>query len=336
MLYAAYLIPLWAIIVIIGPLAIACLVLTVLRRGQRVAWLRRLAMVLLLGVVAARPATPIAGEQTQRMNANVFFVVDRTGSMNAEDYDGDKPRLDGVKSDMRQVMDMTKGSRYSIIGFDSTAASQLPLTTDAGAAEAWIDTLSTESTAYSRGSNVDRPLNILVRSIAEAKEEDPDSSVLVYFLSDGENTDGKDSGSFAPAAQNIDGGAVLGCGTAQGGRMKTVGGSEDGTYIRSGGSDALSKIDEEQLRTIAEQLGIPYLHRTAPDESLESSMEGITLRAVPAVRTGQAPTFQDWYWVAAIPLAVLMIWELGELTYRLPRRTDRSELVGSIQQGGPR
>src|SRR5699024_12869488 len=97
------------------------------RPRQRLMWARRLLMVLLLLAVALRPVTPIEGEQTERMDANVFFVVDRTGSMNAEDYADGAPRLEGVKADMTRIMDMTEGARYSIIAFDSTATEQLPL-----------------------------------------------------------------------------------------------------------------------------------------------------------------------------------------------------------------
>src|SRR5699024_6012242 len=152
------LMPLWAIIPLFGAMVILCVVLLVRRPRQRLMWARRLLMVLLLLCVALRPVTPIEGEQTERMNANVFFVVDRTGSMNAEDYAGEQPRLEGVKQDMQRIMGMTEGARYSIIAFDSSATRQLPLTTDAGAAKAWIDTLTTEPTAYSQGSNVDRAL----------------------------------------------------------------------------------------------------------------------------------------------------------------------------------
>ncbi|MDN5822349.1 MAG: VWA domain-containing protein, partial [Brachybacterium sp.] len=146
------LMPLWALIPLFAAMLTLCVVLLVRRPGQRVMWGRRLLMVLLLLAVALRPVTPIESEQTERMNANVFFVVDRTGSMNAEDYADDQPRLDGVRADMTQIMGMTEGARYSIIAFDSTATKQLPLTTDAGAAKAWIDTLTTEPTAYSQGS----------------------------------------------------------------------------------------------------------------------------------------------------------------------------------------
>lgn len=331
---AQYLVPVWLAAVILLPLLVACAVLLVRRPRQRWAWLRRLLMVVLLAVVAVRPVTPLEGQQTQRMNADVFFVVDRTGSMNAEDYDGTHPRLDGVRADMRQVMSMTRGARYSIIGFDSTATRQLPLTTDAGAVSAWIDTVTTEPTAYSRGSSVDRPLDTLLAGISEASREDPSSHVLVYLLTDGESTDGRAPATFAPAAQYVDGGAVLGYGTAAGGPMKARGGEQDGRYITdSSGARGLSHIDEQQLQLIAGQMGVPYFHRTAPGQDMKASMQGITLHPVPTTNSSRVPAFRDWYWIAAIPLAALMIWELGALTYRLPRRLEREDIRSSAAAG---
>lgn len=324
------LMPLWASVPLLGLLLIFCVVLLVLRPRQRVAWLRRTLMVLLLLVVALRPVTPLEGEQTQRMNANVFFVVDRTGSMNAEDYAGDQPRLEGVKADMERIMGMTEGARYSIIAFDSTATEQLPLTTDAGAATAWVDTLTTEPTAYSKGSNVDRPLTSLLTALQETEREDPDSHILVYFLSDGENTDERESESFGQANPMVDGGAVLGYGTPTGGPMKAQGGENHGEYIPSpDGDQGISTIDQGQLEKIAADLGVPYIHRTDPEAPIEGTMEGITLRPVPIESARSVASFEDWYWIASIPLAALFIWELGEMTYRLPRRLDRYDISGA-------
>lgn len=324
------LMPLWALIPLFGAMLTLCLVLLVRRPRQRLMWGRRLLMVLLLLAVALRPVTPIESEQTERMNANVFFVVDRTGSMNAEDYAGDQRRMEGVKADMTRIMGMTEGARYSIIAFDSSATQQLPLTTDAGAATAWIDTLTTEPTAYSQGSNVDRALTPLTVEISEAKREDPDSSVLVYLLSDGENTDGDESEAFSQAAGFIDGGAVLGYGTAEGGPMRAQGGEDHGEYITGPeGGRGISSIDTAQLETIAGELGVPYLHRDDPEAPIEGTMEGITLRPIPSESRREVASFDDWYWIASIPLAALLIWELGEMTYRLPRRLDRYDISGA-------
>ncbi|MDO5661681.1 MAG: VWA domain-containing protein, partial [Brachybacterium sp.] len=256
-MHLEHLIPLWATILLFTPPLLLVAVMLVRRRRQRLAWFRRLLMVLLLLVVALRPATAIEGEQTERLNAEVLFVVDRTGSMNAEDYDGEQPRLDGVRADMREVMSLTEGARYGIIAFDSSAAQQLPLTTDAGAVEAWIDTLTTEPTVHSQGSNVDRPLHLLTSTLERTREENPDSYLLVYVLSDGENTDDRESESFSPAAGYVDGGAVLGYGTEEGGQMRAEGGPGDGEYITGpDGAPGLSRIDEEQLGAMADQLGV--------------------------------------------------------------------------------
>lgn len=333
-MHLEHLIPLWATILIFVPLLVLAIVMLVRRPRQRWAWLRRALMVALLAVVALRPATFTEAEQTQRMNANVFFVVDRTGSMNAEDYAQGQPRLDGVKHDMEQIMSETEGSRYSIISFDSAAASQLPLTTDAGAAKAWINTLATESTAQSKGSNIDRPLATLTKALSDARTDDPGSHTLVYFLSDGENTDDRDAESFDQLRPLIDGGAVLGYGTAKGGAMKASGAGTHGEYITdSSGAKGISHIDEDQLKTIAKQMGVPYLHRTDPDAPIEGTMKGVTLKPVPIETRRDVASFRDWYWVAAIPLAALFIWELGEMTYRLPRRRERSELLGASGAG---
>lgn len=320
------LMPWWALLLVFTPLLALSVVLLVARRGQRLAWARRVLMVLLLAVVAVRPVTIAETEQVERMNGNVLFVVDRTGSMNAEDGPEGAPRLEGVKADMREIMELTAGSRYGIIAFDSAATSQLPMTTDAGAAEAWIDTLEVEATAYSQGSNIDRPLEVMRQAVAELETEDPEAHTIVYYLSDGEVTDGRDPERFTGMANQIDAGAVLGYGTVEGGRMQATGGGYTaGEYIQdTDGSVGISHADPQALQQIARDLGLPFLHR--PDGDLAATLDGITLRPIPYETGARTPAFQDWYWLAAIPLAVLFVWELGALVRNLPRRTGREDL----------
>lgn len=321
------LMPLWALIPLGLVLASACLTAMFLRRGSFLDWLRRLAMVVCLILIAARPVTADESVTTERLNANVFFVVDRTGSMNAEDYNGSSPRLEGVKQDMTRILEMTTGSRYSIISFDSAAASQLPLTTDATAVTSWIDTLQTESTAMSSGSNVDRPLDVLTAEVTRAQEEDPNSHVFVYLFSDGENTDEEEPRSFAGLNQYVDAGAVLGYGTEAGGRMKVQGGAKDGTYIQDpSGGDGRSKIDETTLTRIADQMGVPYIHRDGSATDLTSTMNGIDLSPIPFEEAEMLPDYEDWYWIPAIILAIFATWELVAMTLRIPRRFDRADL----------
>ncbi|MDO5645994.1 MAG: vWA domain-containing protein [Dermabacter sp.] len=328
------LMPWWLIVLVFVPLVGLCLAALVRGRGPRIDWVRRLILVLLVLCVAVRPVTVQESISTERMNANVFFVVDRTGSMAAEDYDGSEPRIDGVRADMQQIMSLTEGSRYSIISFDSVASAQLPLTTDAGAVRAWIETMTTETTAYSQGSNVDRPRRTLEREVAEARELDPDSSVLVYYFTDGENTDDEESESFAELRGHIDGGAVLGYGTEAGGPMKIRGGPDAGQYIQDpAGGNGLSRIDEENLRSIAEQMGVVYEHRVAPNGGLDATLQGVTLEPVASEEEQATPSFEDWYWIPAIAVALVAIWELVALTLRWPRPVERADLAQITRSG---
>lgn len=325
-------IPVWLIIPFGLALIVTCVAGLVTNRGPKSDWVRRLLMVCLVVAIALRPVTADEALAKDRMNANVFFVVDRTGSMNAEDYDGNKPRIEGVKHDMRAIMDMTEGSRYSILSFDSAAASQLPLTTDAGAVKAWIDTLQTENTAMSSGSNVDRPVGVLQQEIARAQEEDPKSHTIVYFLSDGENTDEKQSQRFAEMKKHIDAGAVLGYGTPQGGPMKVQGGPDEGSYIQDpAGGNGISTIDEDNLTRIADELGVAYVPRGAPGGSLKATMEGITLTPVQIEEEQMMQSYEDWYWIPAIVLALCAVWELVAITLRLPRRIERSDIPDLVR-----
>ncbi|HQV58138.1 MAG TPA: VWA domain-containing protein [Ilumatobacteraceae bacterium] len=87
-------------------------------------------------VLLAMSTDPTVGGSTVQMvgtNADVLFVVDTTGSIAAEDYNGREPRLNGVRADIVEIAKSFPGARYSLITFDSDAALELPWTTDLGA-----------------------------------------------------------------------------------------------------------------------------------------------------------------------------------------------------------
>lgn len=324
--------PVWALIAVFVPLLALCVWRWRASAGERrVDWLRRTAMVLCVAVIGLCPAIPKTEQDGLVSNAELYFVVDRTGSMAAEDYDGGQPRLEGVSQDMVALTQALPGSRYAIISFDSQATRQLPLTTDARAVRSWADTLRQEITAYSAGSSVDRPLDQLTATLTAAAERNPSNVRLVFFLSDGENTNGSGSdasdgfASFADLAPLIDGGAVLGYGTAEGGRMRSYDGTDntgfgtDAPYITDDtGADAISRIDETTLRTIADQMGIQYSHRIRPDD-VTPLVDGINLEAISADGRRDLTTYTDVYWPAAVLLALLLAWEAWDLTREVPK-----------------
>lgn len=324
--------PLWAVVLLLVPLLVFCVWQLVRQRSRRSAWARRTGIAAAIALIAIGPSVTETAATTVQSNAEIFFVVDRTGSMAAEDWNGAQPRLDGVRADMNAIVDAFPGARYSIIAWDSQATQQLPLTTDARAVKSWAETVRTELTSFSTGSQADRPLAALTEALTGAAERRPANVRVVYFLSDGENTNGENSSadaqleSYAGLAPLVDGGAVLGYGTPEGGRMRVNDGvtaAADAPYIQDPetGTDAISRIDEVTLRTIAEQLGVEYVHRITPD-TVEPFTSTVDVADIAGDGRREQVVYRPIVWPGAAIALGLLAWEVFSLARTFPTRRE--------------
>lgn len=268
------LLPVWLLLLVLVPALVLAVREARHARGPlRRSWLVRSGAVAAVLALGLGPSVPTVTDQQLGVAVDVFFVVDRTGSMAAEDWSEEGlPRLEGMRHDVPALVGAIPGARYSIIAWDSQASRQLPLTTDARAVRSWTQTARQEITAFSSGSLLDRPLAPLERALVGAAERDPGHVRLVFFLSDGEQTTDGDPASYAHLADLVDGGAVLGYGTEEGGPMRSYDGAlepdPEAPYIvdDATGEQAVSRIDPAALQTVADELGIPYAHRTGPTD----------------------------------------------------------------------
>lgn len=319
----------WWVLVLVGALVVLSGVLMVrsflpdggrasradAARGAGWAWARRLALCAVLLLAGLGPAVAVTTVDTARTAVDVFFVVDRTGSMAAEDYGPgrDQERLDGVRADVVALTAAVPGARYSVIAFDSQAARQLPLTTDGRAIGAWAETFRREITLYSQGSLTDRPLEELTSALEGSARQHPASLRLVFFLSDGEQTAPGTPRSFAQLEPLVDGGAVLGYGTPEGGRMKEYDPDvppDQASYLEDPetGEVGVSRIDEGVLRGLAQQLGVPYEHRTEPSD-VTHLVEGLDPAQVAGDGRRTVTTYRHVVWPLALVLVPLLAWE---------------------------
>ena len=299
--------------------------------GARASWWRRACLALVMVLILAGPAAAVT-ESTQVSNVEIYLVVDRTGSMAAEDWAGGPDagggtRLDGVKSDLTAIRDAWPQARFCILALDGTAARELPLTSDLDAVTSWIGSLQQEITQRSQGSSLDGMLPLLIQTLTRAKEKNPEDARLVYILSDGEATDdGRGAGAagtagatWAKAGELTDGGAVLGYGTASGGMMRSFDGSStpgSGKYILDPdtGKPAVSVPDTRALASVAEALGVPYFQRTGGSDDVPTG--DFTRQDVDAVLTdGREKKNRVRYltWPLGIAASALAIWELVAL-----------------------
>ena len=209
--------------------------------------------------------------------------------------------------------------------FDVVAVQRVPLTADDTAILSGASVLRQEITSYSRGSSIDEPIVLMEQLLAAAEQQNPDQRRVMFYFGDGEQTAETQPQSFAGLAPFVEGGAVLGYGTAEGGRMPEFFGVDptqfgeepepeaETVYIQDpAGGDALSRIDEAELGTIATDLGVAYLHRSA-DVPVDAAVEEIEVGELVS-EAGEPDTITELYWIFAIPLGLLALLEIVNIS----------------------
>ncbi|TBN56360.1 VWA domain-containing protein [Glaciihabitans arcticus] len=301
-------------------------------RSAKLSWGLRIVLVLLLVVIAARPVIPATQSGPSASGGlEVYFVVDTTSSVSAEDWDGGQPRLVGVKSDIAAIAETLAGAQFSLVTFDAAAVQRVPLTTDATAIAGAASVITPEVSYYSRGSTIDEAVPLLEQLLGEASEENPGQQRVLFYLGDGEQTTATQPGSFETLLPFLSGGAVLGYGTEQGAPMLEFDGYADDDsevaylqdYSVTPPVEAISRIDEAALGTIASQLGLSYLHRTA-GASVDEALAGIDVGEL-TVADGEPGSPVELYWIFAIPFGLIALFEAARIAsavieLRSPRR----------------
>lgn len=274
-------------------------------------WRVRLLMLLVAFLILLRPGFGEAGEEETAPGADleILLVVDRTTSMSALDFAGVRSRMEGVREDLDEIVAALPNSRFAMITFGRNAQLDVPFTSDAEPVFEAIDGLAREPLLAGSGSRVDRPLDLMTDVLRRAAQSHPDRRQVVVFASDGEITVPKPpQRSFARLAAFVDDGAVFGYGTTTGGLMPT-GGAPPWTFVRDPATrqDARSRLDETNLRGIADQLEVSYAHRAAPG-GLDDWAASLRGGAGTPDREGAAK--YQLYWMLALLLFGLGLAEL--------------------------
>lgn len=273
---------------------------------------RRAAIVVALVLVLLHPGFGRAEVPTQVADVQVLVVVDRTRSMAAEDYDGHRPRIEGVRADLKALARDLPGARFALMTFGYDTRLELPYSDDVNAFDAGLDTLTLERPTAGIGSSTDRPKQEMIQVLSAAREQYPDRRQVVVFVSDGENTARQPPTSMAEVGRFVQGGVVLGYGTTRGGPMPNaddLSGSDGFIVDPRTGTTAVSHEDPRALRRLAGQLGVPFVQRDHPG-GMAAIARSFKAGYVAAGSGEDATATHDLTWVAGLLLLGLVLGEL--------------------------
>ncbi len=258
---------------------------------------------------------PTDNSQVLTNNLDVLFVIDNTLSMGAEDYNGKNTRISGVKEDCKYIIEELSGARFSIIAFNNTAKILIPYTNDTNITLEAINILSPIGEATAKGSSLNTPLDTIITSLKSSQSKS-DRIRILFFISDGEITDDSSLKSFKEISKYVSDGAILGYGTPTGGYMKSNDPYlEDDYYITDFTSDdlnkAVSKIDEDNLKKIANDINIDYIHMEAQSK-IHSKINNIKKLISSNIESSDKSSYEDTYYILVIPLLILLILEFNQ------------------------
>jgi Ca-activated chloride channel family protein len=283
-------------------------------RKERLGWLVRGLMVLVLAAAALRPGLGTAHAETQPADLEVVLVVDRTTSMSALDWNGAQSRLTGVGRDVADLVAALPAARFAVVSFGKHARVELPSTSDVTLVEETVSSIEREEVLAGRGSSIDRPLDLLVRLLGDTAQLHPERRRVVVLMTDGENTAHRRQRTFTSLEPLLDGGLVLGYGSSRGGPMLV-----DERHPREGfvedpatGTTAISRLDEANLRQVSDELGAAYEQRAAPGglQEVAASWRREFVEEVDG-HGGEVPADLELGWVLGIALLLLALVELA-------------------------
>lgn len=297
-------------------MAIICLVLLFPVRKGLFNYIRQVAAVLLIFAINLRPMVQSGDTIEVVKDYKVLFVVDNTISMLAEDYNGKETRKSGVDATVEHIISSLPGANFAAMKFDSEAKQLSPFSPDAGMALQAIQVLKGQTKWYATGTT----LNIVKNPLKSLLAENEDDCVIVFFISDGEITKDEKLDSFGELAQYIDGGAVLGFGTKDGGKMKAfsyTGDENEAEYLEYYDSgynkkDAVSKIDESNLNKLASDMKIDYVHVTEPSD-VDSVISKVERRVENSMseKSVSKTGYSDIYYYFVMVLGLLLCYEFA-------------------------
>jgi len=258
------------------------------------------------------PRWGIRYQEVQQKGIDVYFVVDTSRSMLAEDV---KPnRMKRAKQYIEDILETIGGDRVGLITYGGQASVTIPLTLDYGAMRLALDELQAKEGR--RGGSM---TGDAIRLAMDSFTDDVEDSKAIVVLSDGDDMGSYPVEASAKAADRGISVFTVGLGDAiEGGRIPV---EIDGQrlYLTYEGEEVWSKLNPDLLQDIALAAGGAYIPAGTGNVDMADIYDDVI--AVGSGRThGTARIEQHvprYQWPAALALLLLLI--DGFLSDRLPR-----------------
>lgn len=319
-------IPLFVIYAIAILLAVAVVFCIIKSKYRKAKYFRRLAVIGLILVALVRPAVGTSGAERQLSNLNIFFVIDNTGSMVAQDMNDSKYRFEVVGEDMKKIVKLFPGSKFSITSLDYGINRVMPLINNPDTVISYINTLQPKQSTLSSDSKLSDLLDAVGEKIEKYSKRFPERSNILIFMTDGEEQDGRKINTPDNLRKHLSGGAIIGYGTTTGSKINLVSYSciaidqkscvgkqiiNESVYVKEPNTsiEHISKLNEDNLKQVASDLSLPYYNRNASDNKFDNVDNFAKQAAIYNSSDKNATVLNDLYWIPILFAITILFWD---------------------------
>jgi Ca-activated chloride channel homolog len=252
------------------------------------------------GVVAVMNLRkPGDADGVTRKGIDVVIALDVSKSMLATDLQPN--RLERAKQFISKLMNAMPDDRIGLVLFAGKAYMQMPLTTDHSAAQLFVSSASTDAVPQ-QGTVISDALKMSANAFNTAERR----FKTVILISDGEDHDAE----AVKTAKEL---------AVQGMMINTVGiGSPEGATIidpatgetkkDETGNPVISKLNEEELKLIADNTNGAYIRLQGSDEAVEAVKKSLSQIESKAFGDVSLMNFKTYYWwFAGVMLIFLLV-----------------------------
>ncbi len=255
---------------------------------------------LVLGLVNPKIGSQL--ETVKREGVDIVFAVDVSKSMEAEDIAPN--RLEKSKQLVRQIIGNLGSDRVGIIAYAGSAFPQLPITTDYGSAEMFLESLNTDMIS-SQGTAIGDAIDLATGFF----DDNQQTNRVMFILSDGEDHGGNIEDM---ARQAADAGIriyTIGVGTTKGGPIPIKRNGVIQNYKKDNqGETVITKLDPAILQEIAEEANGEYIDGSVTAEVTEKVQEELLTIEKTEFEAKQFADYKSQFqWFVGLAILLLLL-----------------------------
>ena len=268
--------------------------------------------IILISIGLANPQIGSKMEKATRKGADLIIALDISNSMLAQDI---KPnRLTRSKMAISKLVDKLKGDRLGIIVFAADAYTQLPITTDYGAAKMFLSSVSTDY-INNQGTSIASAINLAQESFKSEKDKGNKKNKALIIITDGED---HEEGAIEAAEKAKDVGITIytiGMGLPSGSPIPILrNGIKQGYKKDKSGQTIVTKLNAHLLEEVADAGNGYFVRANNSNTGLNKIFNSINKLDKEEIETRNFKEYEGWFQVFIIIAIALLLLEatLGE------------------------